>query len=172
MGHAYKTNSNKKYVMIVTSEDERYNPNYPVGGGVQLGFFADNPWEGRFECLIEGDNADELGEEIKRCDCEGLFYQLYENEIGNRIGYGTVFYDAIEEDIEEYEAEKDDIELLTYDIQFKGKTIMRAYDLGYAGMCKNYFQKQILDGVFDGKWNINPEDRRNVADEIVIVPVD
>ena len=171
MRSASKTNTKQKYVMIVTSEDERYNPNYPNGGGVQLGFFADHPWEGRFECLIAGDNVNELGEEIKRCGCEGLFYQLYENENGNRIGYGTVFYDAIEEDIEEYESEKDDTEILTYDIQFKGKTILRAYDLECAGMCQYYFQQQILNGVFDEKWNIKPEKRRSVADEIIIVSV-
>ena len=29
MRSAYKTNTKQKYVMIVTSEDERYNPNYP-----------------------------------------------------------------------------------------------------------------------------------------------
>lgn len=103
MRSAYKTNSSKKYVMIVTSEDERYNPNYPVGGGVQLGFFAENPWEGRFECFFDGNNMDDIAEEIERCGCEGLFYQLYENENGNRIGYGSVDYDRIEEEIEEYE---------------------------------------------------------------------
>ncbi len=94
-----KRNNNKKYVMIVTSEDERYNRT------VQLDFYADNPWEGRFECCIDGDNYKELMEEITRCDCEGLFYQLYENEYGNRIGYGVVDCDAIEDDINEYEAE-------------------------------------------------------------------
>lgn len=102
---AYKTNTKQKYVMIITSEDERYNPNYPNGGGVQLGFFADHPWEGRFECFIAGDDHKELMEEIARCGCEGLFYQLYENENGNRIGYGVVDCDAIEDDINEYEAE-------------------------------------------------------------------
>ena len=101
-----KRNGNKKYVMIVTSEDDRYNPNAPYDGvGVQLGFFADHPWEGRFECFIAGDDHKELIEEIARCGCEGLFYQLYENEYGNRIGYGVVDCDAIEDDINEYEAE-------------------------------------------------------------------
>lgn len=41
----------------------------------------------------------------KKADVEGLFYQLYENEYGNRIGYGVVDCDAIEDDINEYEAE-------------------------------------------------------------------
>lgn len=105
MRSARKTNTKQKYVMMVTSEDERYNPNYPNGGGVQLGFFADHPWEGRFECFIAGDDHKELMEEIARCRCEGLFYQLYENEYGNRIGYGVVDCDAIEDDINEYESE-------------------------------------------------------------------
>lgn len=171
MRSARKTNTKQKYIMMVTSEDERYNPNYPNGGGVQLGFFADHPWEGRFECFIAGDDHKELMEEIARCGCEGLFYQLYENENGNRIGYGVVDCDAIEDDINEYETEKDDTEILTYNIQFKGKTILRAYDLGYAGMCKYCFQEQILNGVFDEKWNIKPEERKSIADEIIIVPV-
>ena len=71
-----KRNCNKKYVMIVTSEDERYRRT------VQLGFFADSPWQGRFECCIDGDNFRELSEEIEKADVEGLFYQLYENEDG------------------------------------------------------------------------------------------
>lgn len=96
---ADKRNCNKKYVMIITSEDERYHRI------VQLGFFTDHPWEGRFECCIDGDNFRELCEEIKKADVEGLFYQLYENEYGNRIGYGVVDCDAIEDDINEYEAE-------------------------------------------------------------------
>lgn len=91
-----KRNGNKKYVMIVTSEDDRYNPNAPYDGvGVQLGFFADNPWEGRFECCIDGDSFGELCEEMERTDVGGLFYQLYENKYGNRISYGTIDYDAI-----------------------------------------------------------------------------
>lgn len=100
---ADKRNRNKKYVMIVTSEDDRYNPNYPNGGGVQLGFFADHPWEGRFECCIDGDNFEDLIENCIWHDVEGIFYQLYENENGNRIGYGSVDYDRIEEEITEYE---------------------------------------------------------------------
>ena len=36
MRNAYKTNTKQKYVMMVTSEDERYNPNYPNGGGIWI----------------------------------------------------------------------------------------------------------------------------------------
>ena len=103
---AGKRNDDKKYIMIVTSEDIRYNPNYPKGGGVQLGFFADHPWEGRFECCIDGDNFDELLIEAIKYDIEGLFYQLYENKSGGeRISYGSVDYDRIEEEIAWYETE-------------------------------------------------------------------
>ena len=90
---ADKRNNNKKYVMIVTSEDDRYDRE------VGLDFFADAPWEGRFECCIDGDNFNDLIENCILHDVEGLFYQLYENEYGNRIGYGVVDYDAIEDDI-------------------------------------------------------------------------
>ena len=39
--------TNKKYIMIVTAEDERYgNPRYG------LGFFADNPWEGILNDIV------------------------------------------------------------------------------------------------------------------------
>lgn len=94
-----KRNGNKKYVMIVTSEDERY------GKEVQLDFFADRPWEGRFECCIDGDNFYDLRKNCIEYDVEGLFYQLYENNYGERIGYGIVDFDAIEDEIAEYEAE-------------------------------------------------------------------
>ena len=92
-----KRNNNKKYVMIITSEDERY------GREVQLDFFAGHPWEGRFECSIDGDSFEDLKENCIWHDVEGLFYQLYENKNGNRIGYGSVDYDRIEEEIAEYE---------------------------------------------------------------------
>ena len=43
--------TNKKYVMIVTAEDERYgNPGYG------LDFFADNPWEGILNDIVFGNN--------------------------------------------------------------------------------------------------------------------
>ena len=168
-----KRNNNKKYVMIVTSEDERYNPNAPHDGvGVQLGFFVDHPWEGRFECCIDGDNFRELSEEIEKADVEGLFYQLYENEDGNRIGYGTVDYDAIQDEIDEYEAKNmENIEALSYNDQYGDEILLTTPHLGYAGMCKYYFQQQILDGIFDENWNIKPGERRYVANKIVIEPV-
>ena len=161
-----KRNCNKKYVMIVTSEDERYHRT------VQLDFFADSPWQGRFECCIDGDNFRELSEEIEKADVEGLFYQLYENEDGNRIGYGTVDYDAIQDEIDEYEAKNmENIEALSYNVQYGDEILLTTPHLGYAGMCKYYFQQQILDCIFDENWNIKPGERRSVANKIVIEPV-
>ena len=145
-----KRNNNKKYVMIVTSEDERYNPNAPHDGvGVQLGFFVDHPWEGRFECCIDGDNFRELSEEIEKAD-----------------------YDAIQDEIDEYEAKNmENIEALSYNVQYGDEILLTTPHLGYAGMCKYYFQQQILDGIFDENWNIKPGERRYVANKIVIEPV-
>lgn len=111
-------NNNKKYVMIITSEDERYDPDRSHGG-VQLDFFADKPWEGRFECLIYGDDFEDLKEAMIWNDVEGLFYQFYENKNGNRISYGSVDFDRIEEEIEEYESGEDWIEYYEYNEKSK-----------------------------------------------------
>lgn len=89
-----------KYVIVVTSEDERYNNGKENSKG--LDFFANSPWKGVFECILTGDNADELMD----ADSEGLFYQLYEMENGKRIGYGVLSYDALKNDIEEWERRK------------------------------------------------------------------
>jgi hypothetical protein len=86
----------KKYVMIVTSEDERY------GREVQLDFFADKPWEGLLEDVVFGDNIDELLFKHEP-DNEGLFYQLYATDTGKRIGYGILDPDSPAEEIEAYE---------------------------------------------------------------------
>ena len=67
---------NKKYVMIVTSEDERYGRN-----GVQLDFFWDNPWEGILEDIVFGDTYEELSQNGKY---EGLFQQTYELKTGKK----------------------------------------------------------------------------------------
>lgn len=92
-----------KYIMIVTSEDERYNNGKEDSKG--LDFFADSPWEGVFECILVGDNAGELID----ADSEGLFYQLYEMENGKRIGYGTLSYNALKNDIEEHKRKREAI---------------------------------------------------------------
>lgn len=85
----------KRYLLIVTEEDERYE-----NGEVGLTFFADHPEEGKFKCIAEGDNIEEVFNEN---DIEGLFYQLYETKNFSKISYGSVDYDRIEEEIAEYE---------------------------------------------------------------------
>ena len=93
--------NDKKYIMIVTSEDERYNNGKEDSKG--LDFFADSPWEGIFEGVLAGDSVDELMD----ADSEGLFYQLYEMENGKKIGYGTLSYNALKNDIEEHERKRE-----------------------------------------------------------------
>ena len=83
---------NKRYTMIITSEDERYGTNLDY----QLSHWTDNPWDGLLVDVVHGNTYDEL---MKYGDFEGLFYQLYDNTTGRRIGYGMI--DAsIEEEIE------------------------------------------------------------------------
>lgn len=100
--------TNKKYTMIVTEEDERY------GREVQLDFFVDNPWEGLLSDIVFGDTIDELGQSSDGHDNEGLFYMLYANDIGKRIGSGIVDWDNIQEDIKEYERVKCTIRAADY----------------------------------------------------------
>ncbi len=93
----------KKYTMIITSEDERYRTvaDEKYGSvGYQLSHWTDNPWDGLLVGVVSGNTCEELFEQI---DCEGLFYQIYNNDIGIRIGYGMVDYDSIKEEIEEFE---------------------------------------------------------------------
>lgn len=89
--------TDKKYTMIVTQEDERY------GKEKQLDFYSDNPWEGDLSDIVFGDTIEELSKSSDGHDNEGLFYILYANDSGKRIGSGTVDYDSIQEEIEEYE---------------------------------------------------------------------
>ena len=95
-----KMDFESKYVAIITSEDERYNNGKEDSKG--LDFFTDNPWEGIFECILVGDDAEELMD----ADSEGLFYQLYETKNGKRIGYGMLEYDSLKDEIEEHERKK------------------------------------------------------------------
>lgn len=93
----------KKYTMIITSEDERYRTvadgRYGVVG-YQLSHWSDNPWDGLLVGVVHGNTCDELFDQI---DCEGLFYQIYSNVNGKMIGYGMADYDTITEEIKEYE---------------------------------------------------------------------
>lgn len=88
-------NTNKKYVMIVTSEDERYGRD-----GIQLDFFWDNPWEGILEDIVFGDSYKELTCNGKY---EGLFQQTYDIKTGTRLSYGGIDDLTPKEEIEEWE---------------------------------------------------------------------
>lgn len=90
--------TNYKYVMIVTSEDDRYTGN---ADGLQLEHWADNPWDGAFVGIATGDTCEDLLEEL---DCEGLFYQLFDTQCGARLGYGIIDAASISEDIVWYES--------------------------------------------------------------------
>lgn len=88
-------NKEYKYVMIITSEDERY-----ASGEKDLGWFGEHPWEGILEDIVFGNNWEELFGDGRN---EGLFYQLYSTETGKRIGYGSLDPDTPREEIEEWE---------------------------------------------------------------------
>lgn len=97
--------TNKKYCMIVYSEDERYGTS-----GYGLDFFIDNPAEGILQDIVFGDNANELMQSTDGNDNEGLFYILYviskncfDVESGEKIGSGMVERCAISDEINDYE---------------------------------------------------------------------
>ena len=90
-----------KYTLIVTSEKETDDPE-KFTKTCSLSYFTDHPWEGNLEAVLTGSDADSL----ICCDnysYEGLFYQLYENKNGTRIGFGQIDYDVIADDIKNYE---------------------------------------------------------------------
>lgn len=91
--------TDKKYMMIVTEEDDRYD----AEDGYDCDFYADHPWEGNLIDIVYGNNIDELRGNGEN---EGMFYMLYLAENGERIGYGCVDFDTIEETILRYELEK------------------------------------------------------------------
>lgn len=88
-----------KYVMVVTSEDERYEK-----GIFGLSDYADNPFEGQLEAIIHGDN---FGELYGNGEHEGLFFVLWDEESRKRISYGVLDPDTPREEIEEYEGDKE-----------------------------------------------------------------
>lgn len=75
-------NTDKKYMMILTSVDQRR-----VREGTSPIFFWDNPWEGKLEEIVFGDTCEELKQNGKYI---GLFHQTYETKTGRRISYGGV----------------------------------------------------------------------------------
>lgn len=93
--------TNKKYVMIVTEEDNRYD-----GKRYSCDFYANAPWEGNLSDIVYGDNVDELRIGSDGKDNEGLFYMLYSTYDGERIGSGTISFDMIEEEIASYEGRR------------------------------------------------------------------
>ena len=95
--------TDKKYLMMVYEEDERYGTE-----GHQLDFYIDNPAEGLLSDMVWGDNAEELMVSSDGECNEGLQYILYaiEDGLGRRIGSGTMDYDVISEEIGEYEKKK------------------------------------------------------------------
>ena len=90
--------TNKKYVMIIFVEDERYN-----GKEYNCDFYANAPWVGNFLDIVYGDNIDELRDDGRY---EGFYYVLYATENGRRISYGCIDFDSIDTEIWTYEEEK------------------------------------------------------------------
>jgi len=88
----------KKYVVIITEEDEKYDK-----GETDLSFYANNPWKGLLRDIINGNTFNDL---YGNGDNEGLFYQLYSTETGERIGSGTFDPDAPREEIAKFEAKQ------------------------------------------------------------------
>lgn len=88
-------NTNRKtYTMIVFEEDERYGKD-----GMRLDFYSDNPVEGLLSDVVFGNDLDELMVSSDGQSNEGLFYLLYDNRTGKRIGSGTVDFTVIEEEV-------------------------------------------------------------------------
>lgn len=83
----------KKYVMIVTQEDQRYD-----AGEKDLSYFSEHPEEGLLADICYGNSA----EELVTGQNEGLFYQLYDLTSGARIGTGIVSMDMVEDDLTEF----------------------------------------------------------------------
>lgn len=129
-----------KYVMIVTSEDEKYEK-----GETDLSFYACEPWKGLLEEVIYGNNAEELYGDGKR---EGLFYQLYETETGKRIGYGTIDPDYPREDIEEWEKQKLSQDLV---VETPIEKLWEYVCRGDTEGLKGYFQEDF--GVINRRYN-------------------
>lgn len=82
-----------KYTCIITSE--------PDGPG--LAYISDHPWEGNLEETIQFNTIGELFAH----DVEGLFYQLFDNESGRRLGYGMIDPDYPATDIQDFEKESE-----------------------------------------------------------------
>lgn len=62
-----------------------------------LDYISDHPWEGNLEATKKFDTVEDLYR------FEGLFYQLFDNKSGKRIGYGMVDGEYPAADIHEFE---------------------------------------------------------------------
>lgn len=91
-----------KYVMIVTSEDKRYDEDerYENNDKYSLSWFGEHPWEGTLVDIVFGNSFDDL---MGDGNYEGLFQQTYDVQTGKRISYGFLDYNTPREEIEEFE---------------------------------------------------------------------
>lgn len=75
----------KRYVMIVTAEDDRYGSN-----GYQLDYWVNNSWDGDLIGIIQANDAAELESKINEEDYEGMFYVLYDRNLRRMIDSGCI----------------------------------------------------------------------------------
>ena len=130
-----------KYTCIITSEADLPDK--------QLDYFADNPWDGDLHEVITFNTIGELFQH----DVEGLFYQLYENEHGTRLGYGMVDPDYPAADIQDFEKKSEKKEQKLELCLIRGK---------------NTFH--VGDKVIHFKWELNSEHTDNYIYEITGFP--
>lgn len=130
-----------KYTCIITSEADLPDK--------QLDYFADNPWDGDLHEVITFNTIGELFQH----DVEGLFYQLYENEHGTRLGYGMVDPDYPATDIQDFEKKSEKKEQKTEPCLVRDK---------------NTFH--VGDKVIHFKWELNSEHTDNYIYEITGFP--
>ena len=130
-----------KYTCIITSEADLPDK--------QLDYFSDNPWDGDIEEVIMFNTIGELFQH----DVEGLFYQLYENEHGTRLGYGMVDPDYPAADIQDFEKKSVKKEQKLEPCLIRGK---------------NTFH--VGDKVIHFKWELNSEHADNYIYEITGFP--
>lgn len=130
-----------KYTCIITSEADLPDK--------QLDYFSDNPWDGNLEEVIMFNTIGELFQH----DVEGLFYQLYENEHGTRLGYGMVDPDYPAADIQDFEKKSEKKEQKLEPCLIRGK---------------NTFH--VGDKVIHFKWELNSEHTDNYIYEITGFP--
>lgn len=74
-----------RYLMIITEEKDD-----------NMAYYADHPEAGLFRNIIMGNSADKL----MKGEYEGMFYQLYDMNSRERIGYGILDYQSLKDNIE------------------------------------------------------------------------